>query len=227
MALRHPAIEEFQASGTIWVSYFAMSLGLGVLVVNAGLPWWAAALLSGLVFAGSMEFLLIGMLSSVTPLATIAVTTLFTNSRHIFYGLTYPLDRIKSHLGRLYGIYSLTDEAYALASASPKRYQSGARLLWMSGGLHLSWIIGATVGAVLGKYLLTDIPGLDFVMIALFAVLSIDVFLENRDHIALITSISCALLMLVLFPQNMLLSALTAYVTTLFLRHHLQLRKQK
>ncbi len=225
MTNRHPALVEFRATGTIWVSFFCMSLGLGVLVVNASLPWWVSPLLSGLVFAGSMEFLLIGMLSSATPLATIAIATLFTNSRHIFYGLTYPLHNIRSRLGKIYGIYSLTDEAYALASASPKAYQSGQRLLWMAGGLHLSWIAGSTVGALLSSYFLADIPGLDFVMIALFAVLSLDVFLDNRDYLALTSAIGCALFAMLLFPQHMLITALSSYVILLFIRHRLNTKK--
>ena len=44
-------------------------LGLGwVLVLNAhGLPIWSASLLSALVFAGSVEFLMVGMVSGGAP----------------------------------------------------------------------------------------------------------------------------------------------------------------
>ncbi len=203
-----------------------MSLGLGVLVIEAGLSWWIAPLLSGLVFAGSVEFILIGLLAAGEPLTTIALTTLFTNSRHIFYGLTYPLNRIQSWGGKLYGIYSLTDEAYALASANPKRYQSPTLLLIMAGGLHLSWATGSLVGAVLASYLFADIPGLDFVLVGLFAVLSIDVFRNNRDYIALATAIGCGVLAMFFLPQHMIVAAMSGYVVLLITRHNISNQRE-
>ena len=41
----------------IWLGMFALGIGFGVLVVSYGFPWWFAPLLSGLMFAGSVEFI--------------------------------------------------------------------------------------------------------------------------------------------------------------------------
>ena len=99
---------EFRAAarqaGAVWAGFFAMALGLGIVVVQAGLPWWVAPMLSGLVYAGSMEFIMIGLLTGGASWGTIAITTFFTNSRHIFYGLTYPLHAVRGWWARAAGL---------------------------------------------------------------------------------------------------------------------------
>ena len=46
---------------------FPLGIALGLLVVQAGLPWWLAPALSLSAFAGSLE-LLVGMTATVAPL---------------------------------------------------------------------------------------------------------------------------------------------------------------
>lgn len=45
----------------VGLGLFPLGIGFGVLVVHAGLPWWWAPLSTGLIYAGSLEFLLIPM----------------------------------------------------------------------------------------------------------------------------------------------------------------------
>ena len=42
-------------------------------------------------FAGSLEYLLLSLMTAAVPLTTIALTTILGNSRHVFYCLTFPL----------------------------------------------------------------------------------------------------------------------------------------
>ena len=72
-----------------------LGVAFGVLVAQAGLAWWWTPVISGLVFAGSLEFLLLSLVIVAAPLATIALTTLLVNSRHVFYCLTFPLQRVR------------------------------------------------------------------------------------------------------------------------------------
>jgi 4-azaleucine resistance transporter AzlC len=72
-----------------------LGVAFGVLVTQAGLAWWWTPVISGLVFAGSLEFLLLSLVIVAAPLATIALTTLLVNSRHVFYCLTFPLQRVR------------------------------------------------------------------------------------------------------------------------------------
>ena len=55
---------------------FPLGIALGLLVIQAGLPWWLAPALSLSVFAGSLELMLVGMIAAAVPLAAVALTTL-------------------------------------------------------------------------------------------------------------------------------------------------------
>ena len=55
-----------------------LGVTFGLLVVHAGLAWWWTPLFSGLIFGGSLEFLLIVMVTTATPLAAIALTSLWS-----------------------------------------------------------------------------------------------------------------------------------------------------
>ena len=74
----------------IWLGLFGLGIGFGVVVTSHGFRWWLAPLISGLMFAGSMEFILVGMLAVGAPIAAITLTTFLINSRHLFYGLSFP-----------------------------------------------------------------------------------------------------------------------------------------
>jgi predicted branched-subunit amino acid permease len=106
-----------------------LGVAFGILVTQAGLAWWWTPVISGLLFAGSLEFLLLALMTAAAPLPTIALTTLLVNSRHVFYCLTFPLHRVRGRLGRLYARFALIDEAYALTTAPAAQRYSSRRIL--------------------------------------------------------------------------------------------------
>lgn len=79
---------------------YPLGIAFGLLVVQAGLPWWVAPALSVAGFAGSLELLLVGMMVAATPLAAIALTTFLVNLRHLFYAVSFPLEVVKHPPGQ-------------------------------------------------------------------------------------------------------------------------------
>jgi 4-azaleucine resistance transporter AzlC len=154
--------------GVAWASLFALGIGFGVLVTSHDLPWWLAPVISATMFAGSVEFLLIGMLAATVPIAAIATTTFLVNSRHLFYGLSFPLDRVKGRIAKAYSIFALCDEAYAIITSSDPATLTTRRISWTQLGLHFSWAGGALIGGLVGATMLSGVKGLDFVLTALF-----------------------------------------------------------
>lgn len=73
-------------------------------------------------------------------------------------------------------MFALCDEAYALITALDEQALSSRRILWTQFGLHLSWVAGATAGDLAGASFLSGLKGLDFVLIAMFLVLTIDTY---------------------------------------------------
>lgn len=202
----------------VWLGLGVLGVGFGVVVTGLGLPWWLAPLTSGVVFAGSVEFVLVGMIAAAAPVSAIAATTFLVNSRHLFYGLSFPVQRIPRRLGRAYSVFALCDEAYALATGPRGAHRTGAHLLWMQLGLHLSWVLGSLLGAVAGATVLAGLHGLEFVMTALFVMLAIDGLRDSPDAIAALTAAVCGVGALLIVPGSMLLAALTAFATAMAVR---------
>ena len=210
--------EAMRVAGVIMLGLFFVGIGLGVLVHSYHLPFWVAPLLPAVVFAGSVEFVLIDMVSNHASLFSIAVMTLLINSRHLMYGLSYPIERVRGGLAKFYTVYTLIDEAYALNTGPDRHQLRASRILWIHVGLHLSVLTSATLGYVLGASFLSELKGVDFVMTALFAVLAIDAYQSSKDHsTAAIAGVSASV-GLVLAPQSMLLISMVVYLLLLVSR---------
>lgn len=206
-------------AGPVWAGLFALGVGFGVLVTEHGLPWWLAPVISGVLFAGSAEFLLVGMIAVAAPVATVALTTFLVNSRHLFYGLSFPLHRVRGRAARAYSVFSLCDEAFALLTARDADGLSTRRIVTTQLGIHLSWVAGALTGALAGTAFLHGLEGVDFVLTALFVVLALDAYRACPDRLALGTAVAAAVLAWVLAPGSMLLVALSGYTAVLVVRH--------
>jgi len=196
-----------------------LGLALGMLITQTGLPWWCASLFTAVVYAGSFEFMLVGLAAAAAPLATVALTALLVNVRHIFYALSFPLHRVNGRLAKGYSTFALTDEAYALATGAQARSWSGARMLWLQGLLHLYWVGGATAGALLGSLLPGSVAGLDFALTALFTVLALDAVGERRRDLSTpVLALLSALVARLLFPGELLLAAFALFTAALLMQ---------
>lgn len=197
-----------------------LGLAFGLVVVQAGLSWWWAPLFSVIIFAGSMEYLAVGLIMAHTGLIGSAVTAFMVNFRHIFYGLTFPRDVITSRLGRAYSTYALIDEAYAIISSrrpsAPKL--TGPRLLAIQVFCQYMWVLPATIGALAGAALPEGIKGAEFALVALFAVLALDAFEVNKDWSLPFFAVVCTLIGGAIWPSQMLVLGLVLYFLLLLLR---------
>lgn len=197
-----------------------LGIAFGILLVQSGFEWWWAPIFSVVIYAGSMEFLAIGMVTGGTGVLASAITGFMVNFRHAFYGLTFPRHQIKGAFSRAYSTYALTDESYAIVSALPRNdVPSGTRLLTIQVFCQVLWVGGGLIGALAGQVIPPSVKGLEFALVALFVVLAIDCFQNNRDYSL---PLSAALLGIgagVLFPQQLLVVALSAYFLLLILRY--------
>jgi 4-azaleucine resistance transporter AzlC len=189
---------------------FLLGVTFGLLVTHAGLAWWWAPLFSGLIFGGSLEFVLIAMIGTAAPLATIALTSVLIQGRHLFYALSFPLHRIQGRLRRAYAMFALIDEAYALTTSRAAEL-TGTRILAMQVLMHASWVGGGVVGALAGDSVSADLPALDFVFTALFVVLAVEASLAGRRLAGPLLALACALVALLVVPGQMLLAAMGTY----------------
>ena len=207
----------------VMLGYIFLGIAFGLVLQKAGLgPGWAF-LISLVVYAGSMQFALVGILTSGLGFVTTAVMTLFINSRHAFYGLTF-IERFKKFKKAYpYMVFSLTDETYSLLFSMPRPADFTDRqwdmaFFFVSLLDHAYWIIGSVIGAGAGQLIPFDSTGIDFAMTALFVVIAVDQWKHARTYMPAVTGFVCGFLFLALVRSaNFILPALAATVCVLLL----------
>ena len=207
----------------VMLGYIFLGIAFGLVLQKAGLgPGWAF-LISLVVYAGSMQFALVGILTSGLGFVTTAVMTLFINSRHAFYGLTF-IERFKKFKKAYpYMVFSLTDETYSLLCSMPRPEDFTDRqwdmaFFFVSLLDHAYWIIGSVIGAGAGQLIPFDSTGIDFAMTALFVVIAVDQWKHARTYMPAVTGFVCGFLFLALVRSaNFILPALAATVCVLLL----------
>ena len=218
----------------ILLGYIFLGIAFGLLLQKAGLGVFWAFLISTFVYAGSMQFALVGILTGGLSYITTAVMTLLINSRHAFYGLTF-IERFKAmRKSYPYMVFSLTDETYSLlcSMARPSDFTDREwRLATIFTALFDQgyWIIGSVLGALMGELITFDTTGIDFAMTALFVVICVDQWKAARTHIPAAAGFICGILFLMLIrSSNFILPALAATVAVLlFLRHTIEKKMEE
>ena len=199
--------------------YLFLGLAFGLLLQQAGYGWPWALLISGVVYAGSLQFVLVGMLGGgFGSLASVALTTLSVNSRHLFYGLSFLQTFARMGRAKPYMIFSLTDETYSLLCGVeiPKPLRADRTRLWMAALDQSYWVAGSVVGAALGSVLPFDLTGIDFAMTALFVVIFLDQWRAAQSRLPAVLGLAFGLVwLIVLGPDRFLLPALVCTVLAL------------
>lgn len=206
----------------IFVGYVFLGIAFGLLLQKAGYNYIWAFFSSLLIYAGSMQFVLVDFLKNKPGLGVITIMTLVINSRHIFYGLSF-IDKFKK-MGKAYPymIFSLTDETYSLlCSIKPSNDNKidQNKLYFTIAALdHIYWITGSVIGALIGEVIPFNTTGVDFAMTALFVVIFIEQWKESKNHIPALTGLISSISCLILFgSNNFILPSLIITVTFLII----------
>ena len=153
----------FKETIPVLFGYIPLGMAFGILFNQLGFHWIYAALMSLTIYAGAGQFMAVGLLANHAGVVEIAVTTLLLNSRHIFYGISL-INKFKTRGWRkFYLIFGLTDETYSLLTgAKPPEDKDKTSFYLLITALNKSyWVIGSTIGAILGANLSVDTSGLD------------------------------------------------------------------
>lgn len=204
----------FKTTLPVLFGYVPMGMAFGLLLADQGYAWYWATLMGLVIFAGAAQFMAIGLLAANAGLTEVAMTTLLLNSRHLFYGLSLIHHLKAKGWRRLYIIFGLTDETYSLLTAyhakSEQQHQSNdiveGRFQFMITAFNQSyWVIGCTLGALLGSTITFDTTGLDFTLPALFMVLVIEQYKATQRLFPFGIALLCAVVSLTLFDSDSML----------------------
>lgn len=211
----------FRTSLPVLFGYLALGGAFGVLFSELGYHWLYATAMGVFIYAGAGQFLAVGLLANNASLFEMAVATFLLNSRHIFYGLSL-MSRIRSKgLAKIYQIFALTDETYSLISSTtvPDELDTNAFQIRLTALNQFYWVMGCTLGALLGGYIEFSTAGIEFVLPALFVVLAIEQYKHVKQAwpfgFALIIGLATLWLISV---EHMLLIAISLSLCVLFLQ---------
>lgn len=172
------------AAWPICLGYLPIGMAFGVLAQKAGLPWWAVAMMSLMVFAGSAQFICVAMLAAGASAPAIILTTFVVNLRHVLMSsaLAVYLRGIGRPFLALYS-YGVTDESFAV---NMSRFREGAwdhwRALTVNHLANAVWFMATVCGALGGQFVPEGALGIDYALTAMF--LCLLVFqLHSRIHI--------------------------------------------
>ena len=215
----------FVRSLPIMAGYIVLGLGFGVLLQSKGYGAGWALVMSGLIYAGSMQYVAIDLLAGGASLISAAIMTLMVNARHLFYGLSM-LDRFKGMGGKKpYLIFSLSDETYSLLCAAepPAGVDRGWFFFWISLLNQGYWVLGSVAGGLLGAALPFDTTGIDFAMTALFVVIFVEQWEKSKSHLPALTGVAVtAVCLLVARDYFIPLSLCVILLLLLACRHRLE-----
>ncbi|PZV07738.1 MAG: branched-chain amino acid ABC transporter permease [Leptolyngbya sp.] len=146
----------------------------GTLAQGSGLSFGATLGMSAFVFAGSSQFIALGLLAAGSTLPLIVLTTVVVNLRHMLYAASLlPYVQGASQRWKVVIGFFLTDEAFAVAirrysqsDPSPHKhwYYLGAAVAMYGNWILCTWL-GLTVGQLIPN---AAAWGLDFAMVATF-----------------------------------------------------------
>ena len=207
----------------VLTGYLFLGAGFGILLAESGYSVLWAGVMALLIFAGSGQYLLVGLLASGASLLSAAVATLLVNARHLFYGISL-VDAYK-HAGKrkFYMIFGLTDETYSLVTQAklPEGVDRADYCFWVTLLNHCYWIAGCVLGAVIGTVVPIDFSGVSFVLTALFVTIFVEQWLSTKDHIPALVGVVCTAVSLLIFGSDIfLIPAMAAIAGILILRRN-------
>ena len=196
--------DTFKITLPVLFGYIPLGMAYALLGVSYDIPAWFLILSSFFVYAGSGQFLLVGLIASGANLLSIFVASFIINVRHIFYTLSLLGELPKSKF-KHYIIFALTDESFALLKSLDREKNSDKTYFLVALFNHIYWICGAFLGIVVGKSLDVDYSGIEFTLTALFVVLSIELFKNNKNYKILFLGIFFGVFGLVGLPKEYML----------------------
>jgi 4-azaleucine resistance transporter AzlC len=172
----------------------------GALAAGAGLSPVGTLAMSALVFAGSAQFIAVGLIAGQVSIPIIVLTTFVVNLRHMLYSAS--LGPYVKHLPQRWLIplaFWLTDETYLIVI---RRFQTGLeapRRQWYYLGsaviMYVDWQLSTLLGVVAGH----SIPnpqnwGLDFALIVTFIGMIVPAMKNRSSVVSVIVAGGVALL---------------------------------
>jgi len=198
------AAAAFRASLPVMAGYIVLGMGFGIIMKTKGygLIWTFA--MSAFIYAGSMQYVAVDLLTGGASLITAALTTFMVNARHLFYGISM-VDKYRgAGKKKPYMIFALTDETYSLVCGDvPAEDADRHTYCFMLSVMNQCyWVSGSVIGAIIGSVIPFSTEGIDFALTSLFVSVFVEQWLTTKDHIPAIVGVICTAACLAVFGSG-------------------------
>lgn len=193
----------------IMTGFLFLGAAYGIYARSEGFSAVLPIIMAAAIFAGSMEFVTVDLLTGVMagafdPLNALLLA-IMVNARHIFYGLAM-LDKYRAvePKKRVYLIYGMCDESFSINCTAdvPEGVDKGWFYFFVTLLNQIYWVSGAALGSIAGSFIRVELAGLEFVMTALLVVIFLDNWLKERQHFSSVTGVLAAVACLLLFGSG-------------------------
>lgn len=202
----------------VLAGYIFLGMTYGIYMNASGFGLGLSLLMSVAVFAGSMQFVAVELLSGAFDLLQAFLMTLMINARHIFYGFSM----LEKYRGRgwksIYLIFGMSDESFSVTCSAepPEGVDRGWFMFFITLLDQSYWVAGTLLGVLFGSLLHFSLEGLDFVMTAMFVVIFLEQWLKEKNHASSLLGLGLSLLCLLLFgAEDFILPAMAAILLML------------
>ena len=175
----------------VLLGYVTLGLGYGLYMHNLGFSFWYPTLMALTIYGGSVEFVIANMLVQHFDPLNVLLITLVVGFRQSFYALSMLKQYRHAGWRKWLLIFGLTDETFVINHYT-KVLQEMSQVkvnTWITVLDWGYWVLGAFLGGFLGSVFQLQVKGLDFVMTALFIVLALDQFLQEKSHVSSISGV--------------------------------------
>ena len=202
----------------VMTGFAFLGIAYGILMsdIGFGVPW--IALVSFIVFAGALQFVAIGMLTSAFDPIYVFLIAIAINARHLFYGIAM-VEKLQN-VGKVkpYIIFAMCDETFSiLVSTEPPPKVDRNAFMFAVAFMHQAyWIIGGIIGGLIGPLLAFNTAGIDFVMTAFFVVVFLNTWMSNKKHTPALIGLTAGVVSLLIFgPGHFIIPAMGLIIIAL------------
>lgn len=202
--LKNAFVAAFPHTLPIMAGFLFLGVSYGIYAGASGFSFIYPLVMSFTIFGGSLEFVAVSMLlGSFAPLQTLMVSLLI-QARHLFYGISM-LEKFKgTGLKKFYLIFGLCDETFSIncSATPPENVDKGWFMFFVTLLNQLYWVLGATIGGILGSLIEIDLKGIEFVMTAMFVVIFLEQWLKDKKHFSAMIGILASVVCLIIWGRD-------------------------
>ncbi|XJS10125.1 AzlC family ABC transporter permease [Aerococcaceae bacterium WGS1372] len=212
----------FPRTVPVMAGYIFLGIPFGILAISQGFSPLFTIFMSVFIYSGAIQYASIDIfLASYNPINAI-ILTLMIGARHIFYGIAMLTKYSRIKKNKYYSIFALTDETFSIIITLdvPEHLDKDLVYFFITLLNQIYWVIGTTVGILVGGFITINLEGIEFVLTALFITIFVEQWLSNENKKPALIGLLSGITFLIIFGANNFMIPAMIFIIGFFLREY-------